>query len=101
MITKTQLINFMVFKISNIHDKCILITDDNWEKVNENIITFNLIPSVFKTTQTLEEIGIFAYPTTYLIDKKGEIKHSFVGGVDWNLSENQKLIEDLLNQEYI
>ena len=94
-------LNYIESKYKSDFFKCILITDDNWGKVNENIFTFNLIPIVYKTTQTLEKIGIFAYPTTYLIDKKGVIKHSFVGEVDWNLSENQKLIEDLLNQEYI
>jgi thiol-disulfide isomerase/thioredoxin len=91
-------LNYIENKYRNNNFKCILITDENWEKINENIITFNLFPNVFKVSQTLEKIGIFAYPTTYLIDKNGEIKHSFVGEVDWNLIENQKLIEDLINQ---
>jgi len=42
---------------------------------------------------------VFAFPTSYLLDKKGAIRYSVAGGIDWNTKEVQDVINDLVREE--
>ena len=41
---------------------------------------------------------VFAFPTSYIIDKKGKIRYSVAGGLDWDTKEIKKLITKLTNE---
>jgi len=46
----------------------------------------------------LKDWGVFAFPTSYVIDKKGEIRYYLYGGVDWETEDILKKITLLLNE---
>lgn len=39
---------------------------------------------------------VFAFPTSYLLDKNGTIRYSVAGGIDWNSTESRKVVNSLL-----
>lgn len=41
---------------------------------------------------------VFAFPTSYLLDKNGRIRYSVAGGIDWNEPEIQQIVNELLNE---
>jgi len=43
---------------------------------------------------------VYAYPTTFLIDRKGIIREKFIGEEDWLDSSRTKLIERFLDEKY-
>lgn len=46
----------------------------------------------------LKRWGVFAFPTSYVIDKKGKIRYAIFGGVDWEKESIIKKISNLLNE---
>ncbi len=42
---------------------------------------------------------VFAFPTSYIIDKKGNIRYSVAGGIDWNTPQVRQVIEKLLKED--
>ena len=47
----------------------------------------------------LKSWGVFAFPTSYVIDKKGQIRYALFGGVDWETKDIVKKISALINEE--
>ena len=46
----------------------------------------------------LKDWGVFAFPTSYVIDKKGKIRYAIYGGVDWETQDIINKITLLLNE---
>ncbi len=46
----------------------------------------------------LKSWGVFAFPTSYVIDKKGKIRYAIFGGVDWEKESIINKITHLLNE---
>ena len=46
----------------------------------------------------LKRWGVFAFPTSYIIDKKGKIRYAIFGGVDWEKENITKKISLLLSE---
>ena len=46
----------------------------------------------------LKAWGVFAFPTSYIIDKKGIIRYAIFGGVDWEKPSIVKKISNLLKE---
>ena len=46
----------------------------------------------------LKNWGVFAFPTSYVIDKKGKIRYAIFGGVDWEKESILNKITSLLNE---
>ena len=40
---------------------------------------------------------VFAYPTTFLVDRQGKIRRYWIGAQDWDGRELRKIIEEALN----
>lgn len=47
----------------------------------------------------LKEWKIFAFPTSFLIDKKGKIRYALYGGIEWDGPVETKIVEMLLNEK--
>lgn len=76
--------------------KVILITDESFDKINQmkGVLQLDLI--FYRSEKPLKEIGIRRFPTTYLLNKKGEKVEAKVEGIDWYTDEMIKKIEALL-----
>lgn len=48
--------------------------------------------------QAIKNWRIMAYPTTYLIDKQGQIRYGLFGGTEWDQPHHIERIQQLLNE---
>ncbi|MFV1993585.1 MAG: TlpA disulfide reductase family protein, partial [Acidiferrobacterales bacterium] len=49
--------------------------------------------------KALKDWKIFAFPTSFLIDKKGKIRYALYGAFEWDGPEPVKVVQMLLNEE--
>lgn len=51
-----------------------------------------------KEGDALKRWGVFAFPTSYVIDKKGKIRYAIFGGVDWETKSIINKIKQLIDE---
>ena len=75
----------------------IAVSDESFELISHVKERTNSSLIFLQSKQSLDEIGIRAYPTTYLINKKGEVVFEKVGPDEWSapemLSKFRKLVQ--------
>ena len=64
--------------------------------VQENGLTFPVL--LDSTGQVGQAYSVRNIPTSYLLDRKGNVVARWIGGRDWNDDESRALIEELLRQ---
>ena len=47
-------------------------------------------------SQVSQQYGVFKYPETFLIDRRGVIRYHLIGAVDWMSKEVLNVVESLL-----
>ncbi len=94
---ETPVINQLATNINNSSFKVIYITDEG----NEKLASFRSKLASDKilfaySEKSLESLGIYVYPTTFLINKKGDVVKTKLEGYDWLQEEAliRKLIEE-------
>lgn len=67
--------------------KIFLVSDEDWSKINivKDATKTNLV--FYKSEKSLKEIGIRRFPTTYLLNKDGNVVEAKVEGINWNTEE--------------
>jgi len=51
-----------------------------------------------RSSKVSRDYRVFAYPTTFLIDRRGRLRERFIGETDWTAPEVIKVIERYINQ---
>ena len=46
----------------------------------------------------LKNWKVFAFPTSFIIDKRGLVRYGLFGATEWDSKENQKIIETLISE---
>lgn len=85
--------------IQNENLKVILVTDESAEKLEKFKARFpDFIFDYYLTKEKLPTFGIRKYPTTYLVDQKGNILKSTLEGNNWGSDEIVELVTKELNK---
>ena len=72
--------------------KIFLVSDEDWSKINTVKASTKTKLAFFQSEKPFKEIGIRRFPTTYLLNKKGEVVEAKVEGIHWNTKEIQDMI---------
>jgi thiol-disulfide isomerase/thioredoxin len=68
--------------------KILYISDEDMSLINSYQKRFNTDKIIFaKSTKSLASLGIHVYPTTYLLNKNGEVINSKLEGYNWLLEK--------------
>jgi thiol-disulfide isomerase/thioredoxin len=73
----------------------ITIAEEEPGKIGKFKANHNYHFNYFISELPFSELGINTYPTTYIIDKEGNVALTKIGGVDWSSPEMVKLMNDL------
>ena len=87
----------LVTKINSPHLKILCISDEDEDRINmlqSRFVPGNILFAY--STKSLGNLGIHVYPTTYLLNKKGEVIQSKLEGYNWGLEK--EAIEKLLSE---
>lgn len=76
--------------------KVVMITDESFDKINKMKEFLHSELTFYRSEKPLKEIGIRRFPTTYLLNKKGEKVEAKVEGIDWYNDEMTKAIDALI-----
>ena len=77
----------------------IFLANDKKDKVKSYLLKNKYeIPVLFKRTQSPKEFDSSSLPTTYILDKRGNIVVKEVGAANWNSDEVRKLLDTLLSE---
>ncbi|MEQ8216700.1 MAG: TlpA disulfide reductase family protein [Arenibacter sp.] len=75
------------------------VTSDDRQKVENFLKRKNLdLPVYYPASETPETLKSKLLPTTYIINKEGNIVVAETGAADWNSSKTRTLIDGLLSQ---
>ena len=69
--------------------KIFLVSDEDWTKINSVKDATKTNLTFYKSEKGLKEIGIRRFPTTYLLNKKGDVVEAKVEGINCNTKEIQ------------
>lgn len=90
-------LNALSMALNSDHFKILCISDEDKDLINayqKRLMAGNVLLAHSK--ETLASLGVYVYPTTYLLNKKGEVIRSKLEGYDWALEK--ATIEKLLSE---
>jgi thiol-disulfide isomerase/thioredoxin len=81
---ETPVLNQLATQINSDQFRVIYISDEDAEKVNMFRQRFASGSILFtKSPKAMSDLGIRSFPTTYLLNKKGEVVKTTYEGYDW------------------
>ncbi len=89
---ETPVLNELAATIHSPAFKVVYITDEDEQKINGFRNRFASNNILFTRSATMKELGISVFPTTYLLNKKGEVVTVKFEGYDW-LQQADKIRE--------
>jgi len=90
-------LNTLSAALKSDHFKILCISDENKDLIDTYQQRVSAGSILFaRSKKSLASMGIHVYPTTYLLNKKGEVIRSKLEGYDWALEK--ATIEKLLNE---
>lgn len=94
---ETPVLNQLATNLGNPNFQVIYVTDEANDKLPSfrSRLASDKILFTFSESK-LEKLGIYVYPTTFLINKKGEVVKTKLEGYDWLLEAG--VIKKLLNE---
>ncbi|MBC7426229.1 MAG: TlpA family protein disulfide reductase [Bacteroidia bacterium] len=72
--------------------KVIFVTDEGIEKTEKFKLKFAPGLDFYQSAKSLKSTGVNVFPTTYLLDKEGNVIKSKLEGYNWNNEEVRELI---------
>ena len=74
-------------KIIDSNQDFLLVSDETIDKISnfKNEMNFDL--KFLKSNKSIESIGVYAMPTSYIFDENGKIVETFVGVIEWDSEE--------------
>lgn len=94
---ETPWLNKLVTTINSPQFRVLYISDEPDEKVTRFRNRFESDKIIFaRSEKRLGELGIRSFPSTFLLNKKGEVIKTRLEGYDWG--KDEKEIRDLLNE---
>jgi thiol-disulfide isomerase/thioredoxin len=94
---ETPILNQLAINLNNPNFQVLYVTDEGNDKLpsfRSNLASDKILFTFSESK--LEKLGIYVYPTTFLINKKGEVIKTKLEGYDWLLEE--ALISKLLSE---
>jgi peroxiredoxin len=83
-IQELQSIDALQMKIGKDKIKVILISDESWKKINRFKEKYCNTLDYYQTVKSLNSQNIRVFPTTYLLNKNGEVIMSQLKVFDWS-----------------
>jgi len=65
----------------------VMVSDESWDKINRFKNKYCNTLEYYKSVKTLREQNIRVFPTTYLLNKEGEVLMSKLEGYNWSSDE--------------
>ncbi len=94
---ETPWLNGLAATINSSKFTVLYISDEPEEKVNRFRKRFDSDKIIFTNSEKrLGELGIRSFPSTFLLNKKGEVIKTKLEGYDW--AKDEKEIRELLNE---
>jgi thiol-disulfide isomerase/thioredoxin len=94
---ETPLLSELAAKINSPKFTVLYISDEAEEKVNRFRKRFDSDKILFaRSEKRLAELGIRSFPSTFLLNKKGEVIKTKLEGYDW--TKDEKEIQELLEE---
>lgn len=67
--------------------KVVMVSDESWDKINHFKNKYCNTLEYYQSVKTLREQNIRVFPTTYLLNKEGEVLMSKLEGYNWSSDE--------------
>ncbi len=76
--------------------KFVIVSDEKIDKIKGFKSRMPYDFDYYHMKKRFSEFGVNSIPQTYILNKKGEVVMSYMGGMDWNSEANKNELRDLI-----
>ena len=85
--------DFIIFGVNMAEEKSVI------SQFLKNKVSVNFPILMDSDGTALKRWSVFAFPTSYVIDKKGQIRYSLFGSIEWDDQETISIIKNLIDEK--